>query len=146
MSETVSRRTHAIDLIAVFGYAALLGVVTAGTLSTVQVLRTTPDPVLAFVFSAYALLIAVPLGLAAAFMALGIALALRRLSLGMTHSRTVASIGGGIGVVAVGIAVTALLTHELFHDLRPVGWLAYAGCLVGGAAFVLWSLRCAAPA
>ena len=95
---------------------------------------------------AYALVLAVPVGLAAAFLSLGIALGLRRLSLHVTHSRTVASIVGGIGVVAVGGAVTVLITHEAFHDLQPIGWVAYAGCLVGGVAFLLWSLRCAEPA
>jgi hypothetical protein len=131
---------------AVFGYTALLGVMTAGTLSTTQVLSQTINPILAVAFSAYALVLAIPAGLMAAFLSLGVALGLRRISLRVTRSRTVASIAGGIGVVAMGAAVTRLLTHELLHDLQPIGWLAYGGSLVGGVAFLLWSLRCAEPA
>jgi hypothetical protein len=131
---------------AVFGYTALLGVMTAGTLSTTQVLSHTINPILAVAFSAYALVLAIPAGLVAAFLSLGVALGLRRISLRVTRSRTVASIAGGIGVVAMGAAVTRLLTHELLHDLQPIGWLAFGGSLVGGVAFLLWSLRCAEPA
>ncbi|MCD2443705.1 hypothetical protein LQ757_15600 [Agromyces sp. SYSU K20354] len=145
MSATISRPSHPVTRAAIFGYTALLGVLTAGTLSTVQVVRTTIDPGLALAYSAYALVLAVPIGLAAAFLSLGIALGLRRISLHVTRSRTVASIVGGIGVVAVGGAVTGLLTHEMV-DLQPIAWLAYVGCLVGGVAFLLWSLRCEEPA
>ena len=144
MSATTSGRP--VTLLGVFGYAALLGVLTAGTLSTAQVFRTTIHPVLAVAYSAYALALAVPIGLAAAFLSLGIALSIRWISLRVTHLRSVASIAGGLGVVAVGGAVTMLLTHEMFHDLQPIVWVAYAGCLVGGVAFLLWSLRCAEPA
>ena len=144
MSATTSR--HPVTLLGVFGYTALLGVLTAGTLSTAQVFRTTIHPGLAVAYSAYALALAVPIGLAAAFLSLGIALGLRRISLRVSHSRSVASLAGGMGVVAVGGAVTGLLTHEIFHDLQPIAWLAYTGCLVGGVAFLLWSLRCAEPA
>lgn len=146
MSATTSRSRRPVTLLRVFGYTALLGVLTAGTLSTAQVFRTTINPGLAVAYSAYALALAVPIGLAAAFLSLGIALGLRRISLRVTHLLSVASIVGGIGVVAAGGAMARLLTHEMFHDLQPIAWLAYAGCLVGGVAFLLWSLRCAEPA
>jgi len=142
VSATTSKPSHPVSLLAVFGYTALLGVLTAGTLATVQVLSHTIDPVLAVAFSAYALLLAVPVGLVTAFLSLGVAFGLRRISLRVTRSRTVASVAGGIGVVAVGGAVTSLLTHELLRDLQPIGWLALMGSLLGGAAFALWSRLC----
>ena len=106
VSATLSRPRHPVSLVAVFGYTALLGVITAGTISTVQVFRTTIDAGLAVAYSAYGLVLAIPVGLAASFLSLGIALGLRWILLRLTGSRTIASVVGGIGVIAVGAAVT----------------------------------------
>lgn len=146
MSGMASSPRPPVTFAAVLAYTALLGVLTAAVLSTAQVLRSTIDPLLGVMYSLLALLYAVPIGLVAAFLSLGIALGLRGASLRLVHSRTTASIAGGIGVVVGGSAVTVFLTFSMLHDLQPIAWLAYVGCLVGGVAFALWSRLCAEPA
>jgi hypothetical protein len=110
---------------------------TAGLIAILLVFAGTENFWLAIAFSAYGLVIAIPVGLVSGLMSIGAGLGLRWLVGRATANAVLSGIAGMAGVLVTGVGIAIAITYGAIRELEPFVWVAFVVALIGGIGLFL---------